>query len=38
MTCADILMRDESVETLIESWQPALREFENLRADYLLYQ
>ncbi|MCY3832411.1 MAG: DUF1343 domain-containing protein [Chloroflexi bacterium] len=29
---------DEPVEALIESWQPALRDFERLRADYLLYR
>lgn len=28
---------DESVEALIESWQPSLRDFERARADYLLY-
>ncbi len=28
---------DEPVESLIQSWQPDLREFERLRADYLLY-
>ena len=28
---------DEPVDALIESWQPALREFERLRAAYLLY-
>ncbi len=28
---------DKPVDALIESWQPALREFERLRADYLLY-
>lgn len=28
---------DEPVDALIESWQPELRNFERLRADYLLY-
>jgi len=28
---------DEPVDALIESWGPALREFERLRAEYLLY-
>ena len=28
---------DEPVEVLIESWQPALREFEQMRAEFLLY-
>lgn len=29
---------DEPVDSLIESWQPDLREFERLRAAYLLYK
>ena len=28
---------DEPVEALIESWQPGLRDFEQLRAEFLLY-
>ena len=31
------LESDDPVEALIESWQPDLREFERLRATYLLY-
>ena len=36
--CASRIDADEPVETLIESWQPELRGFERLRAEYLLYR